>query len=164
MNLIWKHAPAVIGLLSLVFLLPIGGASARVSFLAVGAGDATTNAAILWTRAEDSSTAAGVGVAAQVSRDPTFATGVVSFAGVTDPTQDYTVHVEATGLTSGTRYFYRFIAADQTTSPVGTFVTAPDPNAHAHVKFGFTGDADGLMRPYIATSGVTAPGVSSFAN
>src|SRR5262249_46702608 len=40
---------------------------------------------------------------------------------------------------------------------------APAPTADAAVHFGFTGDADGLMRPYDATSGVTAPGVPSFA-
>jgi phosphodiesterase/alkaline phosphatase D-like protein len=164
MNIIRKHSRIVIGLLSLVVLLPSGGAAASVSFLAVGAGDATTNAAILWTRAQDSSTVAGVAVTAQVSRDPMFATGVVSFPGMSDPEQDYTVHVEATGLASATRYFYRFVVSDHTTSPVGTFVTAPDATAKVRVKFGFTGDADGLMRPYSATGDVTAPGVASFAN
>src|SRR5262249_49265113 len=41
------------------------------SFLGVGAGDATDTDAILWTRAQDVSSSAGVGLMAQVSTDPT---------------------------------------------------------------------------------------------
>jgi phosphodiesterase/alkaline phosphatase D-like protein len=134
------------------------------SFLAVGAGDATSSDAILWTRAQDSGSTAGVALIAQVSTDQTFASGMAAFAGTTDPTQDYTIHIDATGLQSGTRYYYRFVAGDNTVSPVGTFKTAPDPTAQAAVHFGFTGDADGQMRPYDAADGVTAPGVPSFAN
>src|SRR5262249_4129724 len=39
-----------------------------------------------------------------------------------------------------------------TVSQVGTFVTAPDATASVPVSLGFTGDADGLMRPYDATN------------
>jgi phosphodiesterase/alkaline phosphatase D-like protein len=124
-----------------------------ISFLGVGAGDATSGDAILWTRAKNSSTAAGVGVQAEVSADPTFTADVVSFSGITDPAHDYTIHLDATGLDCGTRYFYRFVANDNTVSPVGTFVTAPDPTAQVPVRSGFTGDADGQMRPYPATAG-----------
>jgi 3-phytase/alkaline phosphatase D len=135
-----------------------------VSFLAVGAGDATSSDAILWTRAQDSTTAQGVPLMAQVSTDQTFATGLAKFAGTTDPAHDYTIHLDATGLASGTRYFYRFVAPDNTVSPVGTFETAPDPTAKAAVHLGFTGDADGLMRPYDATSSAnfTPPGAPGF--
>ena len=122
------------------------------TFLAVGAGDATSSDLILWTRAQDSSSSAGVGLIAQVTTDTTFATGLATFAGTTDPTHDFTIHVDAIGLQAGTRYFYRFVASDNTTSAVGTFVTAPDPTASMPVSFGFTGDADGLMRPYDATN------------
>src|SRR5262245_16182323 len=74
-----------------------------VSFLAVGAGDASNNDVILWTRAQDSGSAAGVGLIAQVSTDQTFASGLATFAGTTDPAHDYTIHIDATGLASGTR-------------------------------------------------------------
>src|SRR5262245_44804376 len=123
-----------------------------VSFLGVGAGDATSSDAILWTRAQDVSSSAGVALMAQVSTDPTFATGLATFAGVTDPAHDFTIHVDATGLQPGTRYYYRFVASDNTISQVGTFVTAPAATASAPVSLGFTGDADGLMRPYDATN------------
>src|SRR5262245_23488965 len=124
----------------------------QVSFLGVGAGDATSSDAILWTRARDITRATGVGLMAQVSTDPTFDTGLAAFAGVTDPAHDYTVHVDADGLQAGTRYFYRFVADDGTISPVGTFVTAQAATDSAPVSLGFTGDADGLMRPYDATN------------
>src|SRR5262249_26979403 len=55
--------------------LALEGLEARqvptATFLAVGAGDATSSDAILWTRAQDDSSSAGVGLMAQVSADPT---------------------------------------------------------------------------------------------
>ncbi len=138
-------------------------AAGAVSFLGVGAGDATSNDVVLWTRAQDSTSLAGVALTAQVSTDPAFATGVATFTGTTDPAHDYTVHIGATGLHSATRYYYRFTTSG-TVSQVGTFVTAPDPAASAPVTFGFTGDADGLMRPYPATASIhfTPPGAPGF--
>jgi phosphodiesterase/alkaline phosphatase D-like protein len=133
------------------------------TFLAVAAGDATSNDAILWTRAQDSASTAGVPLTALVSTDPNFGAGVF-YTGTTDPAHDYTIHLDATGLQSGTQYYYRFVAGDGTSSPIGTFKTAPAPNANVDVHFGFTGDADGLMRPYPAADGVTAPGGSTIAD
>jgi phosphodiesterase/alkaline phosphatase D-like protein len=132
------------------------------SFLAVGAGDSTSSDAILWTRAQDSASTAGVSLKALVSTDPSLNSGFF-YPGTTDPAQDYTIHLDATGLQSGTTYYYQFVAADGTLSQEGTFKTAPAPAADVGIHFGFTGDADGLMRPYDATSSVTSPGVPSFA-
>jgi phosphodiesterase/alkaline phosphatase D-like protein len=135
-----------------------------VTFLGVAAGDATNSDVILWTRAQDSASTAGVGLMAQVSTDLTFASGLATFAGTTDPAHDYTIHVDATGLQAGTHYFYRFVASDSTMSQVGTFATAPGTSAQVPVNFGFTGDADGLMRPYDATNSPSfaAPGSADF--
>jgi phosphodiesterase/alkaline phosphatase D-like protein len=136
-----------------------------VSFLGVGAGDATSNDAILWTRTQDS---AGNGVAAdvtaQVATDSGFGTAL-TYAGSTSAAHDYTIHIDATGLLSATRYYYRFVS-DGSTSQVGTFVTAPDPTAQAPVSLGFTGDADGLMRPYPATNSANfaPPGGAGFGS
>jgi phosphodiesterase/alkaline phosphatase D-like protein len=132
------------------------------SFLAVAAGDATSTDAILWTRAQDSATTAGVPLKALVSTDPGLSSGFF-YSGTTDPTQDYTIHLDATSLQSGTTYYYQFLATDGTLSQEGTFKTAPAPTADVGVHFGFTGDADGLLRPYDATANFTAPGVPSFA-
>jgi 3-phytase/alkaline phosphatase D len=137
-----------------------------VSFLGVGAGDASSSDAILWTRTQDA-TGAGLSatLTAQVSTDPAFGT-FLSYpaAGATQAAHDYTSHIDATGLQSGTRYFYRFVAQEGGTSGVGTFVTAPAPTAKVAVTSGFTGDADGLMRPYPATSSANfaPPGDPSF--
>src|SRR5262249_12030694 len=82
-----------------------------VSFLGVAAGDATSSDAILWTRTQDA-TGAGVSatLTAQVSTGSAFATFVSYPAGVaTQAAHDYTSHIDATGLQSGTRYFYRFV-------------------------------------------------------
>jgi phosphodiesterase/alkaline phosphatase D-like protein len=143
-----------------------------ISFLGVAAGDATSSDAILWTRTQDSAAVRnpvtgyipGISVQldALVSTDPALGSGFF-YSGTTDPTRDYTIHLDATGLQSGTTYYYRFVGGDGTLSQEGTFKTAPAPTADAAVNFGFTGDADGLIRPYDATSNVTAPGVPSFA-
>jgi phosphodiesterase/alkaline phosphatase D-like protein len=133
-----------------------------VSFLGVAAGDATSHDAILWTRAQDSASTAGVSLKVLVSTDPGFGSGLF-YSAITDPAQDYTIHIDATGLQSGTTYYYEFVAPDGTISQEGTFKTAPAVTADAAIHFGFTGDADGLMRPYDATSNVTAAGVPSFA-
>src|SRR5262249_41997389 len=115
---------------------------------------ATSHDAILWTRAQDVSSSAGVALIAQVSTDPTFATGLATFADTTNPAHDYTIHVDPTGPQAGTRHYYPFLASDNPFSQVGPFVTAPDATATASVpvSLGFTGDADGLMRPYDATN------------
>jgi len=149
---------------ALAFSLFASGALGAVSFLAVGAGDVTSSSVTLWTRAQDPALSRGVGMVAYISPDPSFSTDVSFSAGVSDPAHDYTIHFNVVLLKSGTRYFYRFVAKDFTTSPVGTFVTAPDPAAHARVRFGFTGDADGLMRPYGATNSAhfTPPGAPGF--
>src|SRR5262249_27988602 len=111
-----------------------------VQYTAVAAGDPTSNDAILWTRAQDSSTTQGVSLTALVSTDQNFGSGVF-YTGTTDPTRDYTLKVDATGLESATRYYYRFVAGDGTRSLVGTFMTAPDPTAQVPLHFGFSGDA-----------------------
>jgi alkaline phosphatase D len=116
----------------------------------VAAGDVTANSAILWTRAENQITQQGIAthLKAQVSADPTFKIGVRSFEGTTAPDRDYTLKLEATGLKSGTQYYYRFKTDDGDLSPVGTFKTAPKASQRTAVSFGFSGDADGKWRPY----------------
>src|SRR5262249_47601223 len=117
--------------------------------------DATSNDAIIWTRAQDSGTTQGVPLTALVSTDQNFGSGVF-YTGTTDPARDYTLKVDATGLQSGTRYYYRFVAGDGTLSPVGTFKTPPDPTAQVPFHFGFSGDADGRWRPHHVTPRIPA--------
>ncbi len=129
----------------------------KVAFSAVAAGDASSNDAILWTRIFDSQTkqSANVNLTAQVSTDPNFGSIASTYqvAARTDGLDhDGTAKVDATGLVSGTKYYYRFQSETGEFSQVGTFKTAIDPNAKAAVRFGFSGDADGLLRPYGSTA------------
>src|SRR5262249_25691649 len=78
------------------------------------------------------------------------------YLGRTDPAHDYTVKVDATGLRSGTPYYYRFLTGDGQASPVGKVKTAPDPTAQVPLHFGFSGDADGKWRPYDVTANFAA--------
>ena len=121
----------------------------------VAAGDVTETSAILWTRTANEITRQGLAarLTAQVSTDPQFKTGVISFEGNTSAQRDYTLKLDATGLQSGTHYYYRFQTASGDVSQVGDFTTAPDKCAPVAVKFGFSGDVDGKWRPYGSLAG-----------
>jgi phosphodiesterase/alkaline phosphatase D-like protein/predicted nucleic acid-binding Zn ribbon protein len=141
-------------------------AKGKVGFSGVAAGDATTSSEILWTRTVDAATKQGIAtnLTVQLSTDASFATIAKSYAGLTDANRDYTLKVDATGLTSGTKYYYRFQTGGGDTSGVGTFKTAIDPTKAAAVRFGFSGDYDGLMRPYPSTADFGKLNLDFFAN
>ena len=132
---------------ALVALALPGAASAGGFAYGVAAGEITPTSAILWTRAP----AAGQ-VQLEVSRSKAFAgmgldVGLVASAG-----HDLTVQARVSALAPGARYFYRFRQGAQT-SPVGSFVTAPSPEANATIRFGISGDADaapakGAKKPF----------------
>jgi phosphodiesterase/alkaline phosphatase D-like protein len=141
-------------------------AKGKVGFSGVAAGDATTNSGILWTRTVDAVSKQGItaNLNVQVSADANFATIAKSYTGLTDANRDYTLKVDATGLASGTKYYYRFTTGGGDTSAVGTFKTALDPTLQASVRFGFSGDYDGLMRPYPSTANFGSLNLDFFAN
>ena len=59
----------------------------------------------------------------------------------TTSTEDFTVQANLPGLAPATEYFYRFVLDDGlATSPVGSFRTAPMPDANIPVSFVFSGD------------------------
>lgn len=90
----------------------------------VASGDPTQDAVIIWTRVTPQ-TAGGVRVSWQVSRDGAFSDLVTTGEMVTNAERDYTVKVDAIGLESGSRYFYRFMTGDKT-STVGMTKTLPE--------------------------------------
>jgi phosphodiesterase/alkaline phosphatase D-like protein len=139
-------------------------ADASVNFLGVAAGDATTNDVIVWTRAKDESNPQPTTVNVQISKDPTFGSGVRTLpAGTADSGTDYTVKAKVAGLQSGTVYYYRFQTLDSAvTSNVGKFKTVPDAKAKVQVHFAFSGDCDGLIRPYALASQVPAKNLDFF--
>lgn len=124
-------------------------ASAGVIFSGVAAGDATSSDAILWTRADNGGSTTPLN--AQVSTDAAFGSGVLTYSGTTAAAADYTLKLDATGLSGNTQYFYRFTDGTAV-SQVGSFTTAPSSNIAAPVKFGFSGDIDGRFRPYPSVS------------
>jgi phosphodiesterase/alkaline phosphatase D-like protein len=131
-------------------------------FLGVAAGDADASSVVLWTRINR---AQSVPVTAQVSTDAGFVGTPLSFAGTSDSTNDYTLKIVATGLTSGTRYYYRFvISGTGETSRTGTFKTAPLSNTAAPLHFAFSGDNDGLMRPYALANVIPSQNLDFYLN
>ena len=130
-------------------------ACATASFLGVAAGDATSNSAVVWTRAVDGTAAANLTL--WVSTDPSLSRSPIITTGLaTDASKDFTLKVPLTGLQPGTVYYYQFVGQNNELSGIGKFKTAPDIATAAPVHFGFSGDMDGLMRPYALSS--TIPG------
>jgi phosphodiesterase/alkaline phosphatase D-like protein len=124
---------------------------ADVDFLGVAAGDATDAEAVLWTRALDTNAPSATTLAIQLAaNDPTLASGAVVGIVSTQPARDYTAKLVVTNLLAGTRYYYRFLNAANpgNASIIGTFKTAPGPDSNAPVRLAFSGDCDGLIRPY----------------
>lgn len=91
----------------------------------VASGDPLSDRIILWTHARVTGSTASVPLKWEVATDSTFATVVAS--GRTSATADtgFTVKVDATGLTAGTAYVYRFVDDTGAASPVGTTRTLP---------------------------------------
>jgi phosphodiesterase/alkaline phosphatase D-like protein len=137
---------------------------ADVTFLGVAAGDATTNDVIVWTRAKDEANPEPTDINVQISTDPTFNSGVTTLlAGTAGLPTDYTVKTNVSGLQSRTIYYYRFQTTNASvTSNVGRFKTAPDSTANVPVHFAFSGDCDGLIRPYALASQVPAKNLDFF--
>ena len=133
-------------------------------FLGVASGDVDSSSAVVWTRTQDGS---NVGQSAtfsvQISRNSGFSNIVQSIAGSTlgASAADFTYKTTVSGLASGTQYFYRFQdASTNAFSNVGTFMTAPG-GSRVPVHMGFSGDVDGLMRPYNALGNVGTGTINS---
>jgi len=136
-------------------------AYAAVSFLGVAAGDVSSDEAIVWTRAVDASAAANVTL--QLDTDPAFSNPATR-SGTTDANKDYTLKLDLTGLQPATVYYYRFVGPSSETSSVGKFKTAPAPTTAAPVHFAFSGDMDGLMRPYALAATIPAQNLDFYVN
>lgn len=139
-----------------------GRALLSTVFTAVAAGDPTSDGAILWTRALDPAVPGPLQLTAEISTDQSFGAVAHTFSGMTDPSRDYTLKIDATGLESGIQYYYRFQSADGQTSGVGTFKTAPQAAALVPLHFAFSGDADGRWRPYVSTANIPAKNYDFF--
>jgi acid phosphatase len=131
-------------------------AQATVSYLGVAAGDASSTEATLWTRAVDG-VSNPVALTALVATNSDFTGTLLTYSVNTDTNKDYTAKVQTTGLTPNTKYYYNFIFTNSSVTNIsitGTFKTAPAANAATPVSFAFSGDCDGLIRPYALASQV----------
>lgn len=89
----------------------------------VASGDPWPSSVILWTRISEAT--GEVGVEWEVATDPSFGTIVARGRAETNEERDFTVKVEAEGLSPATTYYYRFRTAGSM-SPIGRTRTAPD--------------------------------------
>ena len=132
-----------------------------VTFLGVAAGDADSTGATLWTRINEG---VAVNLIAQVATDLSFTTPV-TFATAADPAKDCTAKVAVNGLASGTKFYYRFmVVGTGEMSQVGSFKTAPAASTAAPLHFAFSGDNDGLMRPYALASVIPSQNLDFYIN
>ncbi len=91
----------------------------------VASGDPLADAVILWTRVSSDDPSADVDVFLEIARDPAFADRLAAATYTTGPDTGFCLKVDATDLSAGTTYYYRFSALGRT-SPVGRTRTLPD--------------------------------------
>ncbi len=100
----------------------------------VASGDPLANRVILWTHAKIADSTEPVGMTWQVAGDSAFSSIVSSGRVGATEAAGFTAKVDASGLSAGTTYFYRFIDDAGVVSPVGTTRTLPAANT-ASVSF-----------------------------
>jgi len=99
----------------------------------VASGDPLTDRVIIWTRVTPT-TDQTVTVDWEMAEDIDFTTIASSGQVMTDTSRDYTVKVDATGLSAGTTYYYRFTALG-VTSTIGRTKTLESTNV-SQIKLG----------------------------
>lgn len=139
-------------------------ACADLVFLGVASGDASSTGATLWTRAVDSAAPAATALTVEITSDATFQSGIFTLPASTDANRDFTAKLAVNGLTPNTVYFYRFAAPGGVLSNVGRFKTAPDALVKAPLRFAFSGDNDGLIRPYALATQLPAQSLDFYVN
>lgn len=90
----------------------------------VASGDPLADRIILWTRITLDPVQSPVSVTWEIATDTLFTAPVNSGTASTDSTQDYTIKVDATGLSANTWYYYRF-SYDTIHSVIGRTKTLP---------------------------------------
>jgi alkaline phosphatase D len=132
-----KAASAAAAVAATQALAACGGTSSRPAEFKYGvaSGDPLTDRVILWTHARypNGSTEA-VSITWQLATDAAFANVLRSGRVDTAEATSFTAKVDATGLSAGTTYFYRFLDDAGTVSTVGTTRTLPAAAATS-VKF-----------------------------
>jgi len=89
----------------------------------VASGDPTNNAVVIWTRVTPEDSLPLIKVQWEISTDEEFTNVIQGGKFTTDPSRDYTVKVDVSGLEAGFEYYYRFMALGAT-SVIGKTKTA----------------------------------------
>ena len=100
----------------------------------VASGDPLIDRVVLWTFARVASSMSTVSLTWQVASDSAFTTVVSSGRVDATAATGFTAKVDATGLSAGSTYYYRFVEPTGKSSTVGTTRTLPAAGA-ASVKF-----------------------------
>ncbi len=90
----------------------------------VASGDPSADAVILWTRLTPEGDGRASEVEWRVATDAAMRDVILAGVASANGAADFTVHVDASGLSSDTTYYYQFRARDRT-SPVGRTKTLP---------------------------------------
>jgi alkaline phosphatase D len=113
--------------------------------LGVASGDPTPDSVMLWTRLAPEPLVPGYGMDAvrtavrwELAEDDAFGRVVQQGRATAAPELGHSVHVDATGLTPGREYFYRFMAGDAV-SAVGRTRTTPAADALEPLHLGVAG-------------------------
>ena len=135
-NFIVKSTSAATAAAVCSVLVACGGSSVPAAEFKYGvaSGDPLTDRVMLWTHAKIADSTAVVGLTWQVATDAAFASILRAGRVETSEATAFTAKVDATGLTAGVTYFYRFLDEARTSSAVGTTRTLPAANASS-VKF-----------------------------
>jgi alkaline phosphatase D len=132
---------------------PLPSSGGQFSFpQGVASADPQPDAIVFWTRVVSAVPAADpVRLRLQVAPDADFREVVVDTAVTARGEQDFTTRVFVDGLAPDTRYFYRFVAPDGTTSRIGRSHTAPAPEAARDLRiavFSCQHYSDGFFSAY----------------
>ena len=122
---ILKGMSASLGLLALRGFEVQAAAPAHFTH-GVASGDSLADRVILWTRLiPGSGEHSSISCQWQVAKDRDFKQIVSTGMASTDADRDYTIKIDAAGLSSNSAYFYRFLADNQLASPTGMTRTLP---------------------------------------
>jgi alkaline phosphatase D len=142
-----RFSSVVLIVSAIVLTVPAAAGAATADFThGVASGDVTSTRAILWTRADRPD----ANIKVEVWPNSSCLKGKKAFQASnlrSNTVRDFTIKVDAIGLTPGTQYCYQFRRGGTATSPVGRFETAPRPDQPASVNFTYSGDSDGSHKP-----------------
>ena len=115
------------------------------------AGDATSDGAVVWLRAQPDSS-----VSLQYGKDPALLSSASAAPVRVSSESDYTTKIALKGLDPATVYYYRAAVAGKKPGPVARFLTAPASDDLAVVKFCFSGDTRESYKPFTIMDAIRA--------